>query len=83
MKELLHIEHLTKELDSFHLEDVNLRLEPGYVQGLIGVNCADVFKFRCNKRLENFPPVLRFVFSLHLRSLTMRICLLWMNRHLD
>lgn len=38
MKELLHIEHLTKELDSFHLEDVNLRLEPGYVQGLIGVN---------------------------------------------
>ena len=38
MKELLHIEHLTKELDSFYLEDVNLRLEPGYVQGLIGVN---------------------------------------------
>ncbi len=38
MKELLHIEHLTKELDSFYLEDVNLRLETGYVQGLIGVN---------------------------------------------
>lgn len=38
MKELLHVEHLTKKLDSFQLEDINLRLEPGYVQGLIGVN---------------------------------------------
>lgn len=38
MGALLKIEHLSKDLETFQLMDINLELEPGYIMGLIGVN---------------------------------------------
>lgn len=38
MSTLLEIEHLNKTLGGFTLDDINLKLEPGYIMGLLGVN---------------------------------------------
>lgn len=40
MEYALEISNLTKRLDTFQVENINLTLEPGYIMGLIGPNGA-------------------------------------------
>lgn len=40
MKYILEVANLTKQLEQFQLEGINLTLEPGYIMGLIGPNGA-------------------------------------------
>lgn len=40
MEPSIVVDHLYKNLDTFKLEDINFKLEPGYVLGLIGRNGA-------------------------------------------
>ncbi len=40
MDYILEVKNLTKRLDKFQLENINLTLEPGYIMGLIGPNGA-------------------------------------------
>lgn len=38
MEYILEVENVYKKLDSFSLENIDFKLEPGYVMGLIGIN---------------------------------------------
>ncbi|MGN0142222.1 MAG: ABC transporter ATP-binding protein [Roseburia sp.] len=37
---MLQLEHISKKIGNFHLEDISLELPPGYIMGLIGPNGA-------------------------------------------
>lgn len=38
MTTLMEIENLVKKIGSLHLRGINLKIEPGYIVGLVGVN---------------------------------------------
>jgi len=40
MDYILEVENVTKQIENFKLENINFKLEPGYVMGLIGPNGA-------------------------------------------
>lgn len=40
MGELLKVEHLHKRVGAFELSDINLKLESGYIMGIVGMNGA-------------------------------------------
>lgn len=40
MGELLRVEHLNKKIGTLELSDINLKLESGYIMGLVGMNGA-------------------------------------------
>lgn len=38
MTALIELNHLEKKIGNLHLNDINIKIEPGYIVGLLGVN---------------------------------------------